>query len=290
MSYFVYVSNSLLPSLDLEIGRLPDKDSCEWLAVSSGLLLARCVKTNLLSPGWSCNTGRLPPHSHDWYLFRPPSPSSCFWTIENRGGSSFQRLQIFAADLLLPCSLTRKDGQSHIFFSLTRPFLSPRADVVARPLPFREVGSTKVNLTDIGRKIVWGEDATSLEDVSGLPDHVVCHSVCTVPHWSTHCDFCTTPFLDDAVRYPLSSETHCSTHSILHITRQIHSDIVSKLPPNFELLGSSEICPIQGIVSFYEEGKETPAFTHSHRSTLPAEPWARVHIIAFQGHPEWHEG
>lgn len=109
-----------------------------------------------------------------------------------------------------------------------------------------EVGSTKVNLTDIGRKIVWGEDATSLEDVSGLPDHVT--------------------------------------------MQQIHSDIVSKLPPNFELLGSSEICPIQGIVSFYEEGKETPAFTHSHQSTLPAEPWARVHIIAFQGHPEWHEG
>jgi hypothetical protein len=231
-----------------------------------------------------------PRNSHDWYLFRPPSPSPCLWTVENRGGSSLQRDQRFTADLLLSCSLTRKDGQSRLILFITPPFLSPRADVVARPLPFREVGSTKVNLTDIGRKIVWGEDATSLDDVSGLPDHVVCHSMCTYPHCPTHFDFYTTPFLDDAVRHPLSSDTHCSTHSILHITRQIHSDIVTKLPPDFELLGSSEICPIQGIVSFYEEGKETPAFTHSHQSTLPAEPWARVHIIAFQGHPEWHEG
>lgn len=247
-------------------------------------------ETNLRSPGWSCLAGRVPPHSHDWYLFRPSGPSPCLWTIQNRGRSSFQRFQRLTADLMLPCSPTRKDGQSHIFFSLTRHCLSCRADVVARPLPFREVGSTKVDLTDIGRNIVWGEDATSLEDVSGLPDHVVCHSTCPYLHYPTHCDFYTTPFLDDAVRHPLSSDTHCVTYSILYINRQIHSDIVSKLPPNFELLGSSEICPIQGIVSFYEEGKETPAFTHSHRSTLPAEPWARVHIIAFQGHPEWHEG
>jgi len=69
--------------------------------------------------------------------------------------------------------------------------------------------------------------------------------------------------------------------------QQIHSDIVSKIPPGFELLGSSDICPIQGLVSFYDEEKEAPAFTHSEAHTLPVEPWKRVHIIAFQGHPEW---
>ena len=37
----------------------------------------------------------------------------------------------------------------------------------------REVGSTKINLTDMGRKIIWGEDPTTLKNVSGLPDHVV---------------------------------------------------------------------------------------------------------------------
>ena len=69
--------------------------------------------------------------------------------------------------------------------------------------------------------------------------------------------------------------------------QQIHSDIVTKVPPDFELLGSSEICPVQGLVNFYESGKEPPAFTHSHAETLPSDPWGRVHIIAFQGHPEW---
>jgi hypothetical protein len=29
------VSTLLLPSLDLEVGRLPDKDPCEWLAIST---------------------------------------------------------------------------------------------------------------------------------------------------------------------------------------------------------------------------------------------------------------
>lgn len=69
--------------------------------------------------------------------------------------------------------------------------------------------------------------------------------------------------------------------------QQIHSDIVTKVPPNFSLLGSSEITPVQGLVSFYEKGKEPPAFTHSDAETMPADPWRSVHIIAFQGHPEW---
>nr|XP_019013156.1 uncharacterized protein I206_02653 [Kwoniella pini CBS 10737]OCF51937.1 hypothetical protein I206_02653 [Kwoniella pini CBS 10737] len=72
--------------------------------------------------------------------------------------------------------------------------------------------------------------------------------------------------------------------------QQIHSDIVTEVPSDFELLGTSEKCPVQGIVAFYPKDKNPPAFTHSHHHTLPSEPWCNIHIIAFQGHPEWHEG
>ncbi|OCF30868.1 hypothetical protein I316_07501 [Kwoniella heveanensis BCC8398] len=85
-----------------------------------------------------------------------------------------------------------------------------------------EVGSTRVDLTDIGRKIIW-------HDGEGE-----------------------------------------------HNMQQIHSDIVTEVPPDFELLGKSEICPVQGIVAFYPEDRDPPAFTHSHAHTLPS-------------HPEWHE-
>lgn len=103
-----------------------------------------------------------------------------------------------------------------------------------------EVGSTKIDLTDIGKKLVWGERADEEKDLKS--------SV---------------------------------------VMQQIHSDIVAKVPDDFELLGSSKITPVQGIVNFYKE--DPPAFTHSESHTLPSAPWSRVHIIAFQGHPEWHE-
>jgi hypothetical protein len=65
--------------------------------------------------------------------------------------------------------------------------------------------------------------------------------------------------------------------------QQIHSDIATDIPHNFELLGYSEKTPIQGLVKFYDEDARPPAFTHSESHTLPAEPWRNVHIIAFQG-------
>lgn len=71
------------------------------------------------------------------------------------------------------------------------------------------------------------------------------------------------------------------------MTQQIHGDICTELPADFELLGSSELTPIQGIAHFYPEGQQPPAFVHSHHHTLPPDPWRRVHIIAFQGHAEW---
>ncbi|WRT66790.1 uncharacterized protein IL334_003753 [Kwoniella shivajii] len=107
-----------------------------------------------------------------------------------------------------------------------------------------EVGSTKMELTDIGKSLIGGENEEDAKRPSKLRDHVT--------------------------------------------MQQIHSDIVTEVPEDFHLLGASELCPVQGIVSLYEDNKP-PAFTHSHAHTLPSEPWCNVHIIAFQGHPEWHE-
>lgn len=45
------------------------------------------------------------------------------------------------------------------------------------------------------------------------------------------------------------------------MTQQIHADIVESCPEDFELLGSSELTPIQGICKLYDG--EVPAFRHS---------------------------
>jgi GMP synthase-like glutamine amidotransferase len=103
-----------------------------------------------------------------------------------------------------------------------------------------EVGSTRIELTGIGRKLIWG--TTGEEDPGELPDHLM--------------------------------------------TQQIHGDICTSLPSDFTLLASSAISPIQGIAHFYPEDKRPPAFVHSDEP-LPPDPWRRVHMIAFQGHPEW---
>ncbi|KAK6907945.1 hypothetical protein I203_101946 [Kwoniella mangroviensis CBS 8507] len=108
-----------------------------------------------------------------------------------------------------------------------------------------EVGSTRMDLTEIGKSIIWGEDKKSAKEPENLKDYVT--------------------------------------------MQQIHSDIVSEVPSDFHLLGKSQICPVQGIVAYHPEDHRPPAFTHSHHHTLPSEPWCNVHIIAFQGHPEWHE-
>lgn len=68
--------------------------------------------------------------------------------------------------------------------------------------------------------------------------------------------------------------------------QQIHSDMVATVPADFILLARSEITPVQAICKFYDG--EPPSFTHSDEGhDLPADPWRKIHIIAFQGHPEW---
>ncbi|KAK8843924.1 hypothetical protein IAR55_006716 [Kwoniella newhampshirensis] len=106
-------------------------------------------------------------------------------------------------------------------------------------------GCTKIELTDIGKRLIWSEENDPESDTSRLKNSVT--------------------------------------------MQQIHSDIVTEVPDDFHLLGKSELTPVQGIVHFYADDKQPPAFTHSEEDTLPGDPWSRVHIIAFQGHPEWHE-
>lgn len=48
---------------------------------------------------------------------------------------------------------------------------------------YREVGSTKVKLTDIGRSLIWADDEESSKDASKLKDHVVS----TTPHHLSKC-------------------------------------------------------------------------------------------------------
>lgn len=65
--------------------------------------------------------------------------------------------------------------------------------------------------------------------------------------------------------------------------QQIHSDIVHECPEGFELLGSSEKTPVQGIAKFYDSSKPVPAFTHTKGGKSPEAFWQSIHIIAFQG-------
>ncbi|KAI5826439.1 class I glutamine amidotransferase-like protein [Schizophyllum commune Tattone D] len=56
--------------------------------------------------------------------------------------------------------------------------------------------------------------------------------------------------------------------------QQMHRDHVPAIPAGFELLGSTPVCPNQGMVQFYEgEGAAT-------------DP-RRIHILTVQGHPEF---
>lgn len=100
------------------------------------------------------------------------------------------------------------------------------------------MGSTELQLTEEGRKIIWGEKGA---DQDSLPQTVV--------------------------------------------MQQIHADIVRDVPGGFVLLATSEKTPVQAICKFYD-GKP-PAFTHTEDHALPDAPWSKIHIIAFQGHPEW---
>lgn len=71
--------------------------------------------------------------------------------------------------------------------------------------------------------------------------------------------------------------------------QQVHSDHVTSVPDGFELLASSEKCPVQMLAKYYQEDdmKEglPPPFTHD--TELPPVPYSLVHILTTQGHPEW---
>ncbi|GAA5921121.1 hypothetical protein JCM1841_002426 [Sporobolomyces salmonicolor] len=55
---------------------------------------------------------------------------------------------------------------------------------------------------------------------------------------------------------------------------QMHQDHVPSLPPRFELLGSTPVCPVQGMVHFID-------------ASAPFS-LANIAVITFQGHPEFN--
>ncbi|KAK4054968.1 hypothetical protein OIO90_003309 [Microbotryomycetes sp. JL221] len=69
--------------------------------------------------------------------------------------------------------------------------------------------------------------------------------------------------------------------------QQIHADCAEKVPEDFELLGWSDKTPVQGICHLYDKD-DVPEFRHSDACCASSDPWRRVHMIAFQGHPEWN--
>ena len=58
----------------------------------------------------------------------------------------------------------------------------------------------------------------------------------------------------------------------------MHRDHVPNLPPNFTLLGSSTICPVQGMVQVYGTNQGAP----SEKIDL-----SNIHVLTLQGHPEF---
>ena len=134
---------------------------------------------------------------------------------------------------------------------------------------FREVGSTRLELTELGKRIIHlGRGERGFRQ----RERQVVHGEISIPPSS--------PI--SRVLLSFSLYLADSPPSSLHQTmQQIHGDIVSECPSTFSLLASSDISPVQAIASIYP-GKP-PSFTHSNGRTLPEEPRRNVHIIAFQG-------
>ncbi|KAF8317674.1 class I glutamine amidotransferase-like protein [Clavulina sp. PMI_390] len=57
--------------------------------------------------------------------------------------------------------------------------------------------------------------------------------------------------------------------------QQMHRDHVPSVPPQFELLGSSPVCQVQGIALSYNRGQ-------------PIQSLQDIHVLCVQGHPEFH--
>ncbi|KAF8960621.1 class I glutamine amidotransferase-like protein [Flammula alnicola] len=72
------------------------------------------------------------------------------------------------------------------------------------------------------------------------------------------------------------------------IIQQMHRDHVPQLPPDFHLLGSTELSPIQGMVCFAPNSSvHSPDSANLlSDSSLPLPP---IQIITTQGHPEFTE-
>lgn len=70
---------------------------------------------------------------------------------------------------------------------------------------------------------------------------------------------------------------------------EVHQDYVPQLPPGFQLLGSTPVCAIQGMLrlSSTSSASTSPATTNG---SSPSEsiPLSSISIISFQGHPEFH--
>lgn len=128
---------------------------------------------------------------------------------------------------------------------------TPVNSLADSPYYDREVGSTKVGLTELGQKLIWGDSPESKDWLVSFA-----HIKRNAP------------------------ELISSTPQMM---QQIHADIVKVVPDDFELLAYSELTPIQGIALLYDEEAQIPLYQHSHEHQLPPDPWKRVHIIAFQG-------
>ncbi|EPQ25925.1 uncharacterized protein PFL1_06599 [Pseudozyma flocculosa PF-1] len=118
-----------------------------------------------------------------------------------------------------------------------------------------EIGSTKLHLTELGKRILH-------------PPHEVGHE-----------------------GHEGGAGREARDHIML---QQVHGDIVEgEVPQDFELLAWSDQTPIQAIAHLYPADAEIPKFLHTtlaeETEAGPPSPWNRVHVFGIQGHPEWDE-
>ncbi|KAJ9127016.1 hypothetical protein QFC24_001247 [Naganishia onofrii] len=137
-----------------------------------------------------------------------------------------------------------------------------------------EVGSTRVDLTETGRKLIWGEGDIDLEDkATGLPDHVMMQQI------HSDCVFDVPPSF-----HLIGSSEKTPVQGIVHFypdpdpEEEEKAKAGSKTPEEQEEAESSEKKEAGKKI----ETGEAPEFTHSHDHELPKGLWRKVHIIAFQ--------
>jgi GMP synthase-like glutamine amidotransferase len=62
-----------------------------------------------------------------------------------------------------------------------------------------------------------------------------------------------------------------------------HRDHLPQVPPNFELLGSSPKCKVQGIVQYYPEDSSA----EETKGSRNGNGRGKIRIVGLQGHPEF---